>query len=104
MNVLRTLTAVTSMPIAVTHQEITLVLATLDSLVMASVAVVKLTLPINVLAIICHVMIIIDFNECLNGTDNNCDSMNSECNNTFGGFECYCRDGYRDNGTYCESM
>ena len=91
------------MPIAVIHQEITAVLATLDLLVMVSVAVVKLTLQINVLAIICHIMNIIDFNECLNDTDN-CESMNAECNNTFGSFECYCRDGYRDNGTYCESM
>ena len=43
-----------------------------------------------------------DIDECEIGADD-CDSMNAECNNTIGSYECYCRGGYRFNGTYCES-
>ena len=46
--------------------------------------------------------LILDIDECEDGLDN-CDSLNGECNNTDGSFECYCRDGYLFNGTYCES-
>ena len=68
---------------------------------MVSTAVVN---EFAIMYAICHVVNVIDFNECGNGTNSNCESRNAECNNTFGSFECYCRDGYRDNGTYCESM
>ena len=44
-----------------------------------------------------------DVDECETGM-NNCESMNANCNNTDGSFECYCRDGYTFNGTYCESV
>ena len=44
-----------------------------------------------------------DIDECEIGADD-CDSMNAECNNTIGSYECYCRGGYRFNGTYyCKS-
>ncbi len=41
-----------------------------------------------------------DVNECLEGEDN-CDA-NAECNNTEGGYECTCREGFSGNGTDCE--
>ncbi|CAH1248263.1 TECTA [Branchiostoma lanceolatum] len=39
-----------------------------------------------------------DFNECANGTDNDC-SPYANCNNTVGGFSCSCLDGFLDNST-----
>ncbi|XP_035660178.1 serine-rich adhesin for platelets-like [Branchiostoma floridae] len=41
---------------------------------------------------------ITDYNECANETDNDC-SPYANCNNTVGGFNCSCRDGFLDNST-----
>ena len=49
-----------------------------------------------------YLLDVVDLDECRTGADD-CESMNAECNNTIGSFVCYCRDGYRFNGTYCES-
>jgi hypothetical protein len=57
------------------------------------------------LSILCTLytsLAIADLDECETDTDD-CESRNAECNNTIGGFECYCRSGYEFNGTYCES-
>ena len=58
----------------------------------------------RILSISCTIMFstIVDLDECQTETDD-CGSRNAECNNTIGSFECYCRSGYRLNGTYCES-
>ena len=41
-----------------------------------------------------------DINECEQG-GHNCD-VNAQCNNTVGGFECHCDDGFTGNGTHCD--
>ena len=84
-----------------TYVEITLVPVMMDILEMVLAALVwesdEYHAPIFVF------LNIIDLDECQTGADD-CESMNAECNNTIGSFECYCRNGYRFNGTYCESI
>ena len=41
-----------------------------------------------------------DIDECDQG-DHNCD-INAQCDNTVGGFECHCNDGFTTNGTQCD--
>ena len=43
---------------------------------------------------------ILDVNECLNSTLNDCHE-HASCNNTIGSFECFCNKGFNGNGTSC---
>ena len=87
-----------------TYLEITLVLVKLDIQEMVSaVMVMTFHFHLSLVASDSLMFLILDIDECEDGLDN-CDSLNGECNNTDGSFECYCRDGYLFNGTYCESM
>ena len=45
---------------------------------------------------------LLDINECTTNQDI-CHS-NAWCNNTIGGYNCTCRDGYEGNGTVCNGM
>ena len=47
-----------------------------------------------------HASIVTDINEC---ELNNCD-MNALCEDTEGGFDCICNDGYSGNGTFCSKF
>ena len=47
-------------------------------------------------------MIILDIDECEDGTDN-CDS-NATCANTPGNFTCACNEGYSGDGVTCDGM
>ena len=49
-----------------------------------------------------HHMIILDIDECVDGTDN-CDS-NATCTNTPGNFTCACNEGYSGDGVTCDGM
>ena len=44
----------------------------------------------------------LDYNECLNASDNNCD-RNANCTNTVGSFICKCKNGWVGNGIICTS-
>ena len=46
-----------------------------------------------------------DIDEC-ETSDNDCARFgpNAQCMNTDGSYECGCASGYKNNGTYCESM
>ena len=89
------------MAFVLTHWEITLVPVILDSLEMVSAAVVSHHCYHCMRCAIYDVNVV-DVDECLNGGDD-CESRNAECDNTIGSFDCYCRDGYRYNGSYCDS-
>lgn len=48
-------------------------------------------------------MIIIDVDECINATLNNC-HVNATCNDTVGSFECGCYEGFSGDGVNCTGI
>ena len=49
-----------------------------------------------------YVYIHVDINECERESDNNC-SLNAQCTDTEGSYNCTCNVGYEGNGTHCSS-